>query len=157
MKVTFSLLVRILLPFHKRQSNRLSFLNVFAQKADSELSALSQFKEKSIKSLNVTGQTMILEHHLSVLFNTVILIIHTLEEFLSIGLIEQDGEFSFVAAGLDELEGSYLTVAMQGENTTALDFDYQVLIPSGVSKAAVESELNKYRIAGKKYEIVILE
>lgn len=115
---------------------------------------LIQCKDNALAALNVTGQTLVLQDHLSRLFGVNIFIVHGQDNSLNVGMIE-DGEFTFAGLGLNETDGPFVAVAIQGEDQAALQFDYQINAPAGISVAALSAELNKYRLAGKRFEIVL--
>ena len=195
MRVSFDLLTRILLPFHKRQPVRMLILSVFSGKGNHLMVELSKLAGDAIKSLNVNGQTMVLQSHLSRLFNANISISHYEQNTLTVGLEVGDGALSYIAVGLytepDPSEGDlppdpgggghpfppgepgdgfdeptepeepvysedddYVLVSLLGESLSELSFDYQVNVPQGVNQSLLISELDKYRLAGKTYNII---
>lgn len=154
MKISFNLLTKILLPFHKRQPVRLSFLSIFAQKAKQAMEKLLIIKSETIKSLGITGQTIMLTHHLNNLFGPGISIVHGIQQSLNFGLLE-DGSQNYIDIGLLSEASSFRPAALEGENLESFGFDYQVIITPATPVSSLTAELNKYRLAGKTFEIVV--
>ncbi len=153
MKISFDILARTLLPFHKRQPVRLDFLDLFASKANESMGLLVDHFKEVLYVLKVTAQVMILENHLSKVFGENIIIMHYYQEALSMHLIVE-GEENYVLFSLTSEEDPYQSVVLYGENTTETETDFVIIAPASVCINTLTKEVNKYRLAGKTYEII---
>lgn len=196
MKISFWLLIRVLLPFHKRSTDRLKWLTLFSNPADSQMSYLTQLYNSTIATLNVTGQTLALQEHLSRLLSTPVTILHFEQSTMEIGMEIEDGALSYTLIGLhmplpdysdpmydlppDPGEGWYwpgeepppieddpftgdlsypdadelhVLISLFGESESSLIADYKIIVPQGTDLSILNYELEKYRPAGKTFNI----
>jgi hypothetical protein len=154
MRVDFEILVKTLLPYHKRQLTRLKWLSVFSEKAKTVMNYLVSARDDANKALNVNGQTRILESHLNSIYGPGVQIVHTAEQTLNIGLLA-DGEQNYLSFGFyDEDPTEFQSVALQGESQEQLTHDYIIIAPAATDKASLRSEADKYRLAGKSFDII---
>jgi len=153
-KLTLSvkLLIRVLLPFHKQQPNRLALLTLPAAKGQQAINHLLQANNKAQADMMVTAQTMVLQRHLSQLFNADILIVHNRDAAFNVGL-SADGEHTFVLIGLQAQNEAPVLIPGQGEAAGSLPVDFRVIAPAWVSIDALTAEVSKYRLAGKRFDI----
>lgn len=152
LKISIRLLIRVLLPFHKHQPNRLSMLNLPTIKGQQALDLLAQYNDNAHAALKITAQTMVLQHHLSQLFNTQILIVHNIESVFNIGL-SADGEHTFVLVGLNAHSEPFILIPLLGEASGSISLDFRIIAPPSVSIGELTAEVNKYRLAGKRFDI----
>lgn len=155
MRASFYHLVRSLLPYHKRQTNRLALLRVVMHKFDQAMNWLADYRKEVRRSLNITAQTIVLKSHLNNLFDPSlrrIIIKHYDEQSLPIGLIA-DGVENYAAFKLNGETYTDIYVSLLGESQSELDVDYIIRIPAGVSVNSLLAELNKYRLAGKTFTV----
>lgn len=159
LRASFIYLVRYLLPFHKRTQIRLIFLRLFANKVDALMNKIHNFKTIVRRSINITAQTIILQYHLNDTFDPIlrrILIKHYNDQGLFIGLIS-DGIENYVPLKLlSEIQENYneIILALKNETNQTINADYLIYAPTSININQLIFELDKYRLAGKKYKIV---
>lgn len=154
--IDFAQLVYRLLPTHKRLPKRLMLFRwPFAQ-----LTLLFQefktWRADVFYRLNVNGQTLSLQTYLNRAVagsNNRILIQGYNDNGIWVQRSDEDGEAYMIEAGIAPSETSQ-NVAMQGEITPLTDVDFYVHIPATASVPDVARIVNKYKLAGKRYQII---
>lgn len=154
MKITFSILIKTLLPFHKRQPVRLAWLGVFASVAQQEFDILLQAYYNALKSLQVNSQAGILQHHLRDITQLpAIEIRHYKQDYLNVGL--EIETVSGTLIGVENETGVSVSLLEEYESLT----DYQIHIPASIGnskKAIITKAVELHRLAGKTFGYVYI-
>lgn len=146
----FYLLIKTLLPFHKRQPKRLAFLNSLLP-IDSLLNSFHTWANYTLMMISVNSQVKVLEGYLRSKYNNKNIIIKLYEDgLLPIGLLDE-GDNNLLYVG----ESDFIDVALLGETVNEFDdIDFWVIIPQSLSYDEVLSEIEKYKLIDKTYKIM---
>lgn len=157
---------------------------------------LTDIYNETVATLNVSGQTLALQHHLSNVAGMPVSIIHFEQSTMIVGLELEDGPLSYVLIGLHAPEPDYsdpyydfppdpaddrfwgdedspgepqddpfddqpvdevhVLVSLYGESESSFGVDYKVIVPAGANLSLLTVEINKYRLAGKIYNIEVI-
>jgi hypothetical protein len=155
-KITVPAFVRSLLPPHKRQPTRLSWLNALTYPLSQLMSGFLSYRQQAIIRYTVTGQTISLQWYLNYLLDVElqrILIVNDEYGGFTVGL-RREGPVVAKAFGLSsESPNEPHAIPLHGENPASLPFDFRVIIPTSVDPAQVQGIVNKYKLAGRSYDI----
>jgi hypothetical protein len=147
-----------MLPIHWRTENRLNLYNVFGNDLSVLYKKLDDFRVEKTFEVSITGQKLAIETLLRRKFNSKNIYITEdfSDEIVFVCLDNEadiNGGFSsdYLEIGL-ESEGTSRNISLQGEAISLVD--YTVTIPAEVNEVEVKKIVEKYRIAGKSYEII---
>lgn len=145
--LNFKELVRQYVAPHRRQTHRLNWLWSLV-----DLSApwerFVAWREYYRYKVHVTSQHRSLQGHLNKTFGGSIIIKSFEDQFLEIGL-DDDESAHWVTFD------SYQEVALEGESGVSFtDADFIVYAPSSVDQNLLAAEIEKYKLADKAYKIV---
>lgn len=144
----FREIVRQYVAPHRRKPNRLKWLWALAD-LGGVWDAFARWRDYYRYKVHVTSQHRSLQGHLTNLFGsgTVIKVKSYHDGFLDVGLDTEPAHWVIFSP--------YEEVALEGESDrTFEDVDFVVYVPSGISAALVEAEIEKYKLADKKYKII---
>jgi hypothetical protein len=109
---------------------------------------------KQYYDLNITGQTYALQSHLNKLFDPIlerIAIIHYNDMALYFPLSNEGYEAIDISLIIED-EG--IDIALKGEVQQSIGVSFQVYIPTELNVSLVLSELYKYKLAGRSFEVI---
>ena len=144
----FKEIVRQYVAPHRRQPHRLNWLWALTD-LDSVWASFSAWRDYYRYKVHVTSQHKSLQGHLTKMFGsgTTIRVKSYDDEFLDVGLDSEPAHWIIFAP--------YEGVALEGESErTFEDVDFVVYVPSGISAGQVEAEIERYKLADKKYRII---
>lgn len=154
-KANYRNLVRQLLPPHKRQPFRLTFLQGLIVPLQSLFDSFDTYRNDSRMMFNVNSQVKVLEGYLRKKYNEPLGIkVATFNAgLLNVGL-EIEGETMMVWFGLSS-EGQLKGVPLKDElRDKFAEADFVVYIPTGIDKLQVEADIEKYKLALVTYKII---
>ncbi len=144
--LNFKELVRQYVAPHRRQPNRLNWLWSLVDLSAS-WDRFARWREYYRYKVHVTSQHRSLQGHLNKTFGGGIIIKSFEDQFLEIGLNEEEAHWVTF--------DPYQNVALEGEReTTFADVDFIVYSPSDVDQNLLSAEIEKYKLADKAYKIV---
>ena len=145
-----------MLPPHKRQAKRLTWLNALTYPLVQLMGNFLSFRQDAMIRFTVTGQTISLQWYLNYLLDVElqrILIVNDVFGGFTIGL-RREGPAVAKTFGLStEIPNEPQSIPLHGENPASLPFDFRVIIPTSVEPAQVQGIVNKYKLAGRSYDI----
>lgn len=150
-----NLLLRML-PVHRRLPKRLLLFGLPLSLLGDLFTAFKLWRLDVFYRVNVTGQTLSLQTYLNRAItgaNNSILILDYEDQGIWAQLITEDGDAYVVEAGLLPDE-QYQEIALDFEGVAPIDVDFYVYIPGGVDAGDVARVINRYKLAGKTYNIV---
>ncbi len=155
-KITIPAFVTNMLPPHKRQTSRLAWLNALTYPLVQLMGDYLSFRQDALIRFTVTGQTISLQWYLNYLLDVElqrILIVNDQYGGFFIGL-RSEGKTVAKAFGLStETPNEPQTIPLHGENPASLPYDFRVIIPGSVDARQVQGIVNKYKLAGRSYDI----
>jgi hypothetical protein len=156
-KIWFNLFVRLFLPFHKRLSERLAWLRVFAKFADDEMTIFTDIRKQAMYLFTVNNQVIILENYLNNTFDNELRRIRILH-YLYAGNVFSLSTEENLSSKIFGLKSENIGVAfgLKNEGLVKTSVDYKISAPTTISANKIISELEKYRPAGKTYEIELI-
>lgn len=142
------------LPQHKRQTNRLALFYWPLAEIASLWDSFREWRKEMIYESNITGQRMSLVGLLNRLVSNSGNGI-TIIEHIGGGIwLSKEEEFSDMAEiSLISENSDYKYIARKGEETTAIDGDFLVLVPDEVNVDEVRKIVDRYCIAGFEYTV----
>jgi len=150
--VSFVNLINGLLPYHKRLPKRVAFMRTFANKADSLMAYIRDFRTEALMLAYTNGQRFRLEKHLNDVFDKTLRRI-LLNDTDDIGhVIGRETENNAIIMGMVS-EDSYFTVFGFTAEDVSLDNEIKITVPVGTNNNMVLEEVNKYKLAGIKVTI----
>ncbi len=157
-KVNFPNLVRQLVPTHRRQSVRLWWLRVLVSPLVKLYDDFVAWRTDVRFRINLTSQVRVLEGYLNKKYDQTdsIRIVAFDDGLLWVGLITE-GDNYHPRIGLTT-EADYLVpIPLENEIRSNLgDVDFIVYIPSWVEPDLIRAEIEKYRLAGMTYTIIMV-
>lgn len=154
--IDFEQLVYRLLPTHKRLPKRLMLFRWPFVQLTALFNEFKAWREDVFYRINSTGQTISLQTYLNRAVagsNNRILIQGYNDAGIWVQRSDEDGESYMSPMGIAPDE-THQPVAMQGEITPLTDVDFYVHVPSTVNTTDVARIVNKYKLAGKRYQII---
>lgn len=154
-KINYNNLIRQLLPPHKRQPCRLTFLQELITPLQTLFNNFNIYRDDSRMMVNVNSQVMVLEGYLRKKYNVPVGIkVSTFNNgLLNIGL-ESEGTTMLVWIGL-MIENSMKNVPLRDELRDRFqDVDFVIYIPVGIDKLQVQADIEKYKLALLTYKII---
>lgn len=154
-KINYKNLIRQLLPPHKRQPLRLTFLQGLITPLQTLFDSFNTYRDDSRMMVNVNSQVMVLEGYLRKKYKELIGIkVSTFNNgLLNVGL-ESEGTTMLVWISLSN-ENSMKNVPLKDELRDKFqDADFVIYIPAGVDKLQVEADIEKYKLALITYKII---
>lgn len=156
MRLEFSIyeFLRRSLPQHKRQPNRLLLFRWPISELETLWSGFREWRKEMIYESNITGQKMslvdLLNRRVENSGNGI-----TIIEYIDGGIwLSKEEENSDIAElSLLSENTDYKFAAKKGEETTAIDGDFLVLVPVGVNEDEVRRIVDRYCIAGFEYTV----
>ena len=151
----FNYLENNILPPHKRQPIRLSFLRGLLQPVYDASVAYNVWRDDIIIRATVTGQTLSLQWYLNYVLDATekrILIIHGTIVGEPLSLRSEAG--THFQMSLRSEAGTAKSLKLKGEHVTTLPFDFRVLAPASVDQGQVKKIVDTYRQQGRKFDIV---
>lgn len=103
-----------------------------------------EYRREQFYNVNVTGQTLSLQGHLSKKFGGQFQVRH----FKNLGFVIYGKNEGYAAIRLNGTP-----IFKKGEQQEMLSVDFMVKCPEGVNKEAVKAEVLKYKLAGKTFNI----
>lgn len=153
-KLNIDNLVRQLLPPHKRQPVRLLILRVFAGRLKTLFGEFDQWRDDTRMMVNVDSQVKVLEGYLRVKYREPISIkIVTFDDGLLLVGLEEEGE-TFMPAISDDNEQPADVPLVNEIRERFGDADFLVYIPAGVDVDLIRAEIERYKRALAKYNII---
>jgi hypothetical protein len=149
-------LVRML-PYHKRQSNRLKLFYWPFIALQELFDAFVEWREDVYYRLNITGQILSMQSLLNKKVtgaNNSILVTSYNDAGIWVQLISEEGDSYRVDASLIIEATDSADTALEGEIVQSSEIDFYVYIPLNVNIYEVEKWVNNYKIAGKRYQII---
>lgn len=132
----------------------LQFLNALLAPIVNLWDDFETWRTKQYYDLNITGQTFALQSHLNKLFDPVlerIAIIHYNDLAYYFPLSYEGYEAINISL---VVEDSGIFISLKGEVQEAIGVSFQVYIPSELNVSLVLSELYKYKLAGRSFEVL---
>lgn len=154
-KINYKNLIRQLLPPHKRQPLRLTFLQGLITPLQTLFDSFNTYRDDSRMMVNVNSQVMVLEGYLRKKYKEPIGIkVSTFNNgLLNVGL-ESEGTTMLVWISLSN-EDSMKNIPLKDELRDKFqDADFVIYIPAGVDKLQVEADIEKYKLALITYKII---
>ena len=154
-KINYSNLIRQLLPPHKRQASRITFLKGLTAPLESLFGSFDTYRNDSRMMFNVNSQVKILEGYLRKKYNEPVGIkVSTFNSgLLNVGL-EIEGETMMLWFSLSD-EGQLKGIPLKDElRDKFAEADFVVYIPTGIDKLQVEADIEKYKLALVTYKII---
>lgn len=148
--INFKNYIRQYLAPHKRTPLRLCWLTglLHLQKVFDDFSAWRHEYRYKVK---VTSQSGVLRAHLKKVFKTDILILSFKDGNVAIGNNEEQSHWK--SLGKND-ENQFIAFPLQGENIISFDdSDFIVIAPASVDINQLRSEIDKYKLADKTYNI----
>ena len=138
-----------------RKPRILQFLQGLAYPLHQLFTNFADWRVQQYYDVNISGQTYALQEHLNTLFdNTLrrILIKHYNDQAVYFPLSTEGYSGVFISL---ESENAGIFIALEGEIQQTIGVSFQVWIPSTINQELVISELMKYKLAGKSFEIIV--
>jgi hypothetical protein len=155
--INFSQLVYRLLPSHKRLPKRLLLFRWPMSVLTDMFTAFKAWRFDVFYRINVTGQTLSLQNYLNYAVdnaNGSILIQDYNDQGIWVQLSTEEGD-SYVVDTSQAVENThYIDVAINGEVTPLEGVDFYVYAPNEASRGDIARVVEKYKLAGKRYEII---
>lgn len=145
---------------HWRKTSRLALYGVLMTPFTVMMSEFITWRDEAIIKANVTGETIALEWYLNRLFDATLkrITIHTnTDQGLQMG-IRGTEPAKYQTMGKRGTEPTkYKTMTRVGEDAIVGTYDFGVTIPAAISAQEddIRSIINQFRLAGKKYTIII--
>lgn len=143
-----------MLPRHKRQTNRLALFNWSVGQIAALWDEFREWRKEMIYESNITGQRLplidLLNRRVEGAEGGI-----TILEYIDGGIwLSTEAEASDRADMSTEAEASdYKYIARRGEELTAIEGDFLVLVPMGVNFDEVKLLVDRYVIAGFEYTV----
>lgn len=155
MRVNFKNLVRQLLPPHKRQSNRLLLLQTFLSPLQSLFDFFTVWRSEKRMLIHINSQVRVLEGYLRYKYHDRLGIkIQTYDDGLVAIGVQEEGIAMMGAIGLEK-EELFLKIPLEGEIRNEMGgVDFIVRIPLGVDIEAVRADIEFYKTALVRYNII---
>jgi hypothetical protein len=153
-------LVRRLTPPRWRNTFNLNWYETLLSGVNYSQDRFNAFKDQALIELSYNGQTVYLEKMLNDRFDSFLrrIIIQHEEDLSVFWYLEGEGQVERYLYTESETGGTTTYLYNEGENTSGLPdgVDFIVKAPIGLASLEVrmKSEINKYRLAGKQYEII---
>ncbi|MFR9545361.1 MAG: hypothetical protein SNJ29_07260 [Rikenellaceae bacterium] len=145
--INFKELIRQYIAPHRRQTNRLNWLWALID-LSSVWQSWVEWRDYYKYKIHVTSQQAALLGHLINCFGSGILIKSYDDNFLEVGLNDEEAHWVWF--------DPYQEVALEGESTTTFeDVDFIVYAPSTVDLDLLSAEIEKYKLADKAYKIIV--
>lgn len=154
--IDFGQLVYRLLPTHKRLPKRLMLFRWPFVQLSTLFADFKAWRADVFYRVNVTGQVISLQTYLNRSVagaNNRILIQGYNDAGIWVQRSDEEGESYMSPVGIAPGETSQ-SVAMQGEITPLTDVDFYVHIPATAIMNDVARIVNRYKLAGKRYQII---
>lgn len=138
-------------------TTRVKWLQYLVNPLNTLIGSFNQYRKDAVIAANVTSQTASLEWYLRRKYSQNIRIYHYSDQGVYIS-----NENDVIISGVDlepewdNATSGFLAIPVHGEISRIEGVSFMVDIPAGVNADAVISELEKYKIAGKKYNINIV-
>ena len=155
--IDFSQLVYRLLPTHKRLPKRLLLFRWPMSLLSDLFTDFKAWRFDVFYRINVTGQTLSLQNYLNYAVanaNSSILIQDYNDQGIWVQLSTEEGNSYVIDASLIAEDTHYADVAMNGEVTPLEGVDFYVYAPNEASRGDIARIVEKYKLAGKRYEII---
>lgn len=155
-RINFDNLVVRLLPWHKRQTGRLSMLRVFTAPLGSLFKEIDRWRIDTRMIVNVTSQVAVLEGYLRSKYNQPVTIkIVTFDDGAMEVCLEAEGDTQCVFIGMQGEEVDDTMVPLAGEMRSQFgDADFIIYIPAGVDLAMVTADIERFKQALTEYKII---
>lgn len=156
-KISIPQFVVNMLPPHKRQANRISWINGLTSPLVQLMNFFLAFRQDAIIRANVTGQTISLQWYLNYCLDNQfqrIIIINELLGGFTMGLRSEGLPVAKQFSLTSESPIAPEVIPLKGENPEKLPFNFRVVIPNSVDKGQVAAIVNKYKLAGRSYDII---
>lgn len=152
LRIRFDELVRTYIAPHWRTPNRLSWLQsiVNLQPAFDRFDAWRAYYRYKIM---LNGQRLVLEGHLRKTYGPGISVKSYADGLVGIGLNSETAHWR--SFGL-QAENRFVSIPLNGEGTKEFDgYDFLVIVPAAYDINLIRAEVEKYKLADKKYNIII--
>lgn len=155
MNINIINLARQLLPPHKRQPVRLSFLQSFLRPLQTIFDEFDEWRTNTRMMINVNSQVRMFEGYLRKKYKEPISIkIETFNDGLLLVGLEEEGTAMMPEIGL-ETEDRFASVPLDGEIRNHFgDVDFIVYIPANIDINLIRAEIENYKQAFTKYNII---
>lgn len=157
LRIGYPNLVRQLLPAHKRQPVRQWWLKQLLAPLAELFCLFDRWRDDTRMLVNVTSQVKVLEGYLRKKYAEPIAIrIETYEDGGLPVCLEEEGQTQRLDLARDESEGlPTASVPFEGEiREQFAGMDFRVLIPDSVDTDSVRADIERFRQALSRYEII---
>lgn len=153
-KINYRNLVRQLIPAHKRQPVRLWWLGRLIAPLETIWAAFDKWRSDTRMMINVNSQVAVFEGYLRRKFDEPVAIrVVTFDD--SALMVSLEVEAQGVDFALESEDDPFVEVALYGEVREKFgNADFIVYIPSNVDQDAIRAEIERFRLAQMKYEII---
>lgn len=137
-----------------RKAKMLQFLQALVHAIDQLWVDFRGWRTKQVYDINISGQTYALQEHLNNMFDNTqrrISIVHYNDQGLYIPL-ESEGYDAVLISLESEDQGQF--IALKGEIQEAIGVSFKVYMPIELNKDLILSELYKYKLAGKTFDVI---
>jgi hypothetical protein len=150
--ISFVNMINGLLPFHKRQTKRLTFLKAFTDKMDAYMLFIKDFRQEALMLAYTNCQKFKLQKHLNDVFDKIQRRIIILDNAEIGNVIGYESESDFLLFGLESETTVYETFGFMAEQGL-IDNEIIVIVPEGTNQNMVLNDINRYKLAGIKVTI----
>lgn len=155
-RINFDNLVVRLLPWHKRQTGRVSLLRSFVAPLGVLFADFDRWRTDTRMIVNVTSQVAVLEGYLRSKYNQPVTIkIVTFDDGAMEVCLAAEGDSQCVFIGMEGEEVDDTMVPLAGEMRSQFgDADFIVYIPAGIDLAMVTADIERFKQALTEYKII---
>lgn len=152
LNIRFNELVRTYVAPHKRTKNRLGWLESLVN-LQPVFDRFATWRTYYRYKIMLNGQRLVLEGHLRKIYGPGIVVKSYADGYVGIGLTREPAHWkSFGLAS----ENHFVSIPLSGEGAEEFDgYDFLVIVPAAYNINRVRAEVEKYKLADKKYNIII--
>jgi len=157
MKLNIYNLISLLLPIHKRKPNRIGILNMLLSPLVTLINEFYSYRSNTLYVSGITSQTLSLEAYLNYKldsYNKRIKIRHFQKPTTLVLYNEGESPTNTFVGNEREEAGIKVVVKFQSEFNVLTIKDFEVLYPSTINESLLKSEVLKYKLAGKTYNLI---
>lgn len=152
LSIRFNELIRTYVAPHKRTRNRLAWLNSLVN-LQSVFDRFAAWRTYYRYKIMLNSQRLVLEGHLRKIYGPGIVIKSYADGYEGIGLTREPAHWK--SFGLIS-ENHFVPLPLNGEGGEEFDgYDFLVIVPVQYNINLIRSEIEKYKMADKQYNIII--
>lgn len=152
LNIRFNELVRTYVAPHKRTKNRLGWLESLVN-LQPVFDRFATWRTYYRYKIMLNGQRLVLEGHLRKIYGPGIVVKSYADGYVGIGLTREPAHWK--SFGLTS-ENHFVSIPLSGEGAEEFDgYDFLVIVPAAYNINRVRAEVEKYKLADKKYNIII--